>query len=330
MTTSWQQILDAARALRHDLHSRPELTGREMETAAAIRAALSRAGIDWRVCAETGTVAVLAKEAPGRNVALRADMDALPIEEQTLAPWASKNPGCMHACGHDGHIATLMAAGIWLKHQESQLPGPVTVIFQPAEEGGHGARRMIEDGALAGVDVIYAWHNWPAMPFGRAVCPDGPVMAANGTFKITVTGEGGHASQPELCRDPVAAASAIVLALQQIVSRRLPPQAAAVVSVTCFEAPGSETVIPMQAVLTGNIRISEDGLRNRVNDLIGPDCQGYGECLGRLRGCGKFFPRYGAHGQSSGLRTGHAKMPWPSNSEVNGKVGKMPVPGDGK
>ena len=293
MTISWQQIMDAARALRHDLHSRPELTGREMDTAVAIRAALSRAGIDWRVCAETGTVAVLAKEAPGRNVALRADMDALPIEEQTRAPWASKNPGCMHACGHDGHIATLMAAGIWLKHQESQLPGPVTVIFQPAEEGGHGARRMIEDGALAGVDVIYAWHNWPAISFGRAVCPDGPVMAANGTFRITVSGEGGHASQPELCRDPVAAASAIVLALQQIVSRRLPPQAAAVVSVTCFEAPGSETVIPMQAVLTGNIRISEDGLRNRVNDLIGQIARDTASAWGACADV-EIFPRYGA------------------------------------
>jgi hippurate hydrolase len=186
-----------------------------------------------------------------------------------------------------------MAAGIWLKQQEARLPGPVTLIFQPAEEGGHGAWCMIDDGALVGVDVIFAWHNWPAIAFGQAVCPDGPVMAANGTFRITVTGEGGHASQPELCRDPVAGASAIVLALQQIVSRRLPPQSAAVVSVTSFLAPALETVIPMQAVLAGNIRISDDGLRDFVNDLIVQISTDTARAWG-VSADVEIFPRYGA------------------------------------
>jgi amidohydrolase len=187
MTTVWSDITGAAVRVRRALHRRPELTWNEVETAAAIRHELSRAGIQWRACADTGTVATLAGNAPGRHIALRGDMDALPIAETSGAEWTSEVHGCMHACGHDGHTATLLAAAWWLKQHESTLPGPVTLLFQPAEEGGHGAKKMIEDGAFDGVDAIFGWHNWPAIPFGKAVCPDGPVMAANGTFSITVT-----------------------------------------------------------------------------------------------------------------------------------------------
>lgn len=293
MKKTWKQIIDAAIGLRRELHRIPELNGSEKQTAARIRKELTEAEISWRECAETGTVAVLAKDAPGRSIALRADIDALAITEDSQVAWASEIEGCMHACGHDGHTATLMAAGIWLKHQEASLPGPVTLIFQPAEEGGHGARRMIEDGAIEGIQAIYGWHNWPAIAFGQAVCPDGAVMAANGTFRITVIGEGGHASQPELCRDPVAAGSAIVLALQQIVSRRLPPQAAAVVSVTSFVAPSAETVTPPRAVLAGNIRISDDGMREIVNALITQVSADTARAWG-VRAEVEIFPRYGA------------------------------------
>ncbi|MDZ7642961.1 MAG: amidohydrolase [Woeseiaceae bacterium] len=218
----WDECVAGAVAARHELHRHPELAWQEAATAARIRTQLDAMDIAWRSCADTGTVATLASKATGRHVALRADIDALPIAEQSGASWASEVVGCMHACGHDGHTATLLAAARWLKHHESSLPGPVTLLFQPAEEGGHGARRMIEDGALEHVDVIFGWHNWPAIPWGQAVCPDGVVMAGNGTFRIDVQGRGGHASQPEACRDPVVAASAIVLALQQVVSRRLP------------------------------------------------------------------------------------------------------------
>ncbi|MDX1497691.1 MAG: amidohydrolase, partial [Salinisphaeraceae bacterium] len=173
-----------------------------------------------------------------------------------------------HACGHDGHTATLFAAAWWLKRHENELPGPVSLLFQPAEEGGHGAQRMIEDGALQGIDCIFGWHNWPAIPFGQAVCPDGPVMAANGTFEIEITGEGGHASQPDNCRDPVLAAAAITTALQQIVARRLPPQQAAVISVTSINAPSAATVIPDTARIGGSFRIADDGLRDRIGALI--------------------------------------------------------------
>ena len=214
-------------------------------------------------------MATLGGERRGRHVALRADMDAMPVVEDSGATYASQAPGVMHACGHDGHMATLMAAAWWIRAHEDDLAGPVSLLFQPAEEGGHGAKRMIDDGALDGVDVIFGWHNWPAIPFGSAVCPDGPVMSANGTFEIEVIGAGGHASQPEACRDPVLAASAITVALQQVVARRLPPQRAAVVAVTSIDARSTATVTPDRAVLAGSVRVSDTAQRDDVFRLIG-------------------------------------------------------------
>jgi hippurate hydrolase len=292
-SSNWNLALQDAVALRRDLHRQPELSWSEQRTAATLRQKLTALDIDWRVCAETGTVATLAREAPGRHIALRADIDALPIHEDSGVEWASNHKGCMHACGHDGHAATLFAAAQWLKSQESVLPGPVTLLFQPAEEGGHGAKRMIEDGALEGVDALFGWHNWPAIPFGQAVCPDGAVMAGNGTFKLVVKGQGGHASQPELCRDPVLAGSAIVVALQQAVSRRLPAQNATVLSVTSFDARSGVTVIPDQAVLEGSFRLADSAMREPLTAMIeeiatatarayGVDCQV------------EVFPRYSA------------------------------------
>lgn len=268
MSRSWQEIMQQAVRFRHQLHRNPELTWQEENTSRLIRDQLDRLNIPWRGCAEFGTLATLAPDALGPHIALRGDMDALPIEELTDLPYRSETPGCMHACGHDGHTAALWATAAWLKLHEAQLPGPVTLIFQPAEEGGHGALRMIEEGALAGVDCIYGWHNWPAIPWGQAVCPDGPVMSGNGTFHITLTGKGGHASQPEVCRDPVLAAAALTLALQQIVSRRLPPQSATVISVTAIEASGAPTITPETAKLQGSIRLAQPELRPRVNELI--------------------------------------------------------------
>lgn len=266
----WQNTMSVARSWRHDLHANPELGWQEQRTAARIRETLTSLNIPWRVCAQTGTVATLNAESNShaRHIALRGDIDALPIDEQTDKDWKSLNPGCMHACGHDGHTATLLAAARWLKHVEADLPGPVTLLFQPAEEGGHGAREMIRDGALEGVDVIYGWHNWPAIPFGEILCPDGIVMCGNGTFEITLTGVGGHASQPELCRDPVLAASAITMAMQQVISRRLAPQMANVVSITSIEAPSGPTVIPEKAVIGGSIRVSSEAARKEINLLL--------------------------------------------------------------
>lgn len=269
MGDAWLRCLERAVELRHRLHRQPELAWQEQDTAALIRDELDAAGISWRCCATTGTVATLAAGKAGRHLALRADIDALPIVEQSGVPWASLRPGLMHACGHDGHTATLMAVAWWLQAQEELLPGPVSLLFQPAEEGGHGAQAMIEDGALTGVDAIFGWHNWPGIACGRALCPDGTVMCANGDFSITLRGCGGHASQPERCRDPVLAAAAITMALQQIVSRRSAPQDPTVVSVAAIEAASAVTVIPDSAALRGSIRAISTAGRERVaRDII--------------------------------------------------------------
>lgn len=268
MSDVWQETITNAEVLRRDLHAHPELGWQEYRTADRIRDTLSTLNIPWRACAGTGTLAWLNPTGKGPHIALRGDIDALPIHENSQTDWTSQHEGCMHACGHDGHTATLMAAARWLKLHESDLPGPVTLIFQPAEEGGHGAREMIADGALDGVDVIYGWHNWPAIPFGKLVCPDDIVMCGNGTFELIVHGLGGHASQPELCRDPVLAASAITLNLQQIISRRIAPQQAAVLSITSIEAPSAPTVIPQTAKIGGSIRVPDKTTRAELNRLI--------------------------------------------------------------
>lgn len=267
-TVGWQAMVHHAVEVRHRLHRHPELAWEETRTAGTIRRDLDALGVDWRACAGTGTVATIAPGRDGRHVALRADIDAMPIGERTGAVYGSEVDGCMHACGHDGHTAALLVAAQWLHHHRDQLPGPVTLLFQPAEEGGHGAKRMIDDGALDGVEVIFGWHNWPAIPYGRAVCPDGTVMAGNGTFRIEVVGEGGHASQPEATRDPVLGAAAITVSLQQIVARRLPPQVSTVVAVTSIEAPSADTVTPDRAHLGGSIRIADESARAPLTALI--------------------------------------------------------------
>lgn len=273
MCVEWPEMVASAVRIRRELHRRPELAWGEHDTAAAVRAALDTLGIEYRECAGTGTVAILAPGAPGRHVALRADLDAMPITENTGRGYASERAGAMHACGHDGHTATLLAVLRWLAAHADELPGPVTALFQPAEEGGHGARKMIEDGCLAGppgrpVEVIFGWHNWPALPVGRAHCPDGAVMSANGTFRVGLVGRGGHASQPENTRDPVLAAAAVTIGLQQIVARRLAPQSAAVVAVTSLRAESAATVTPDGAELAGSIRVADAATRDEVFAMI--------------------------------------------------------------
>ena len=268
MEKQWYDTLEQAKHFRRELHRHPELSWEEKATAERIRKYLTDNDISWRPCADTGTVARFNGAASGQHIALRGDIDALPIVEQSNRPWKSLKEGCMHACGHDGHTATLMATAVWLNAHEKQLKGPVSLLFQPAEEGGHGAKAMIEDGALDGVDVIYGWHNWPAIPYGKLVCPDSIVMCGNGTFEINLKGRGGHASQPELCRDPVLAAAAITLNLQQAVSRRIAPQKPAVLSITSIEAPSGATTIPDHAHIGGSIRVPERQTKEHINTLI--------------------------------------------------------------
>jgi hippurate hydrolase len=266
--SSWFDLLDASQEFRRYLHQHPETKWEEEETSKLIRRVLDQYSIKWRECAKFGTIATLGENLPGEHIALRGDIDALPMTEKSGVEWSSKMTGKMHACGHDGHTATLMMSLLWIKKNEKKLKSPVSFFFQPAEEGGHGAHEMIKDGALNNIDKIYGWHNWPALSFGKAACEAGSIMSANGTFEILVKGLGGHSSQPEKCKDPVLAGSAIVVNLNQIISKRLPPQSAAVVSLTSFDAPSFETIIPDVARLKGSIRISQTKMRDEVFKMI--------------------------------------------------------------
>jgi len=276
MSDALQPLVEHAVRIRHDLHRHPELMHEEHRTAQVVRTALDALGIAWRACSVTGTVAQLGAGRAGRCVAFRADLDALPLQEASGVAWASEHPGKMHACGHDGHTASLLAAAAWLKAREAGLPGPVVLIFQPAEEGGHGAQKMISDGALAGVDEIYGWHNWPPIPFGQARIAAGAIMASNGEWDAVITGRGGHASQPHQTIDPIVAGASFVTLVQQVVSRQISPTQAGVVSVTCFHAGTFDNIIPDAATLVGTVRAATTALRDdlarRTEDMLVKTC----------------------------------------------------------
>ena len=192
------EIEDKVIAWRRDIHQHPELSNREFRTADLVAEHLRALGMEVETeVAYTGVVGTLVGGQPGPVVALRADMDALPVVEQSDYSFRSTvrttynglDVGVMHACGHDTHVAILMGAAEILASMREEIPGTIKFIFQPAEEGGHGAREMIHDGALDGIDTIYGWHNWPAIPFGKLVCPDDIVMSGNGTFELIVNGK---------------------------------------------------------------------------------------------------------------------------------------------
>jgi amidohydrolase len=289
----WRKLIRDAVDIRRELHKIPEPCWEEHRTTSMIRKRLDQLGIRWRECAKTGVVAQIAQHASGRHMAFRSDMDGLVMEETGEPLWKSIIDGCMHSCGHDGHMATMLAAAEWLHRQEAILAGPVSFLFQPAEEGGFGAREMIADGALEGIDAIFGWHNWPTIPLGAATCPPGSVMAANAGFTIVLQGQGGHASQPEMCRDPVVAAAALVTALQHIVSRTLPPQQAGVVSVTSIDARSGETTIPERAVLRGSVRVVDSVTLQKIGDRIEAISLSISSVYG-VKAKVEFSPRYPA------------------------------------
>lgn len=256
-----------ARALRRDLHAHPELAGEESYASGVVRRELERAGVPFRAqIAGTGVVGwIVPGGAPGPDgIALRADMDALPIEEATGLEHASRNPGCMHACGHDGHTAMLLGAARVLARLRSELRRSVKFVFQPAEEVGWGARAMIEAGTLDervggfAAARAFALHGWPDIPLGTLATRPGPMMASIQDFRIEVRGRGGHASEPERTVDPIVAGAHIVTALQTLVSRSLSPLEAGVVSVGSFRAGEAANVIPETATLRGTIRALDD------------------------------------------------------------------------
>lgn len=265
--SAFAEIVRKATEFRHELHQHPEKTWEEGRTAVRVREELGHLGLSPRECAGTGTFVDVGPQF-GDRIALRADLDALPITELTGRPYASRAEGVMHACGHDGHTASLLATAAWLKRHEDQLKRPVRLLFQPAEEGGHGAKKMIEEGCLEGVIEIFGYHNLPSLPWGTFAAPAGAVMVSNGSFRARVVGSGGHASTPEACRDPLLAAAQFVTLAQQIVSRNVAPQRAAVVTVSMFHCGTARNVIADEAILEGTIRAAETELRDRLAERL--------------------------------------------------------------
>ena len=264
-------------ALRRDFHAHPELGFQEVRTSGIVADLLEEWGIEThRGIGGTGIVGIIeGKGGPGRSVGLRADMDALPIEERTNLPWRSTNPGVMHACGHDGHTTMLLGAARWLA-ETRDFAGRVVLVFQPAEEGLGGARAMIEAGLFERfpVEEIYALHNSPYTAEGVVNVKPGVAMAGADFFDIHVRGRGSHAASPQHSADPVVAAAQMVGALQTVMSRNAAPTESAVLSVTQFHAGDAYNVIPAEAVLSGTMRYFADEWRDRMRARMEAIVQG--------------------------------------------------------
>lgn len=257
-------------AIRRDLHAHPEIGFEEVRTSGVVADLLESWGIEThREIGKTGVVGVIKGKGEGRRIGLRADMDALPIEEQTNLPYSSTNPGVMHACGHDGHTTMLLGAARYLA-ETRDFDGTVIVIFQPAEEGLGGARAMLADGLFEQFpcEEVYGLHNFPGAPQNQIGIVPGVAMAGADFFDITITGKGSHAARPSDSHDPILATSALVQALQSIVSRNLNPQDSAVVSVTQFHSGSAYNVIPGEATIAGTARMFTDEVRAQIRERI--------------------------------------------------------------
>ena len=256
--------------LRRDIHRHPELAFDEHRTSKLVADKLQQWGYQVEHgIGGTGVVGRLTRGDGKRRLGLRADMDALPIDESTGLAYASSHAGVMHACGHDGHTAMLLAAAHHLARR-GQFDGTLNLIFQPAEEGGGGALRMMEDGLFDKYpcDAIFAMHNLPGLPQGRLALRDGPAMASSDYATVTLTGIGGHGAMPHRAADPIVAAASIVMALQTIVSRNIDPLQMAVVTVGAIHAGKANNVIPQSAVLEISVRALDREVRNRLEERI--------------------------------------------------------------
>ena len=272
-------------ALRRDLHAHPELAYKETRTAEIVARELAAYGLEvHRGLAGTGVVGVLRQGDSPRAIGLRADMDALPLQEKNDFPYRSRHPGAMHGCGHDGHTAMLLGAARYLAQHRSTLDfsGTVYFIFQPAEESEGGAARMIADGLFRQfpMDAVYGLHNWPGIPVGEMAITPGPVMAGTCVFEINVRGHGCHAAMPHQGVDTVLVASQLALALQSIVARNVHPCESAVVSVTQIHAGEATNVIPDDAVLRGTLRSFKPEVQELVERSIERICAGIASTYG--------------------------------------------------
>jgi hippurate hydrolase len=270
-------------AMRHALHRHPEIGLSEVWTSDFVAARLAEYGYEvHRGLARTGIVATLRNGSGTRSVGIRADFDALPILETTGKPYASENPGVMHACGHDGHTTMLLGAARRIAERRN-FDGTLHLIFQPAEENFGGAQIMVEEGLFDRFpcDAVFALHNDPNLPFGQFALRDGPIMAAVDVATITVRGFGGHGAEPQDTRDPIVAGASIVMALQTILSRNLHPLDPAVVTVGSFHAGSASNIIPETAEIVVGIRTFDPKTRDFIEQRIGEIARGQAESYGQ-------------------------------------------------
>jgi hippurate hydrolase len=271
---------------RHDIHAHPELLYEVHRTAASVAEKLNAFGCDEVVTGmgRTGVVGVIKGNRPGGSrkvIGLRADMDALPLQEANDIPYKSTVPGKMHACGHDGHTAMLLGAAKYLAETRN-FAGTAVVIFQPAEEGGAGGLAMVKDGLMDrfGIDEVYGMHNFPGLPVGAFSIRSGPIMASTDNITIDIEGVGGHAARPHLTVDPILVGAQLVNQLQSIVSRNVDPLDAAVVSICTFQAGNADNIIPQTARLRGTAR----SLKPEVRELLGKRLHEVVEATGKVYG----------------------------------------------
>ncbi|MBY2932841.1 M20 aminoacylase family protein [Rhizobium leguminosarum] len=262
--------LDEIIALRHDLHQYPELAFQELRTSKLVASHLSSWGYEVATgIAGTGIVATLKRGDGKKRIGIRADMDALPIEEATGLAYASSNPGVMHACGHDGHTSILLAAARYLA-ESGNFSGTLRLIFQPAEEIGAGARKMISEGLFERfpVDAVFGLHNWPGVPAGQFGFVSGPAMASVDQAVIKIIGKGGHGAEPHRAVDPVLASASFITALQSVVSRNVDPQDMAVVTVGSIHAGSASNVIPESVEMKLTMRAFSETVRQLLRERI--------------------------------------------------------------
>jgi amidohydrolase len=287
---------DELTAWRRHLHERPELGFEVHETAAFVADKLRSVGCDevHTGIGRTGVVGVVRGERDGRAIGLRADMDALPIQEANGLPWASQVPGRMHACGHDGHTTMLLGAARYLAETRN-FDGTAYLIFQPAEEGGGGGRVMVGDGLFERfpAEQVFGLHNWPYAPAGTFAMCEGPAMAASDELTVELTGSGSHAAMPHLGRDPIVAASLLIQALQALMTREVDPIDNAVISITRFTGGDAYNVLPERVELWGTMRTFRESTRERLMRRVEEVVQGV--CLAQgITGTVRFAAGYPA------------------------------------